>query len=717
MDTKNKWIAGGVILAAFILFICGFCRISNRLTYIEKTDVNSLSEKSIGIADSHTVAEQEFIMPYELFWGIDVKTGTYGRNNNSFWKVELKEKESGKKIYEWSYNASQVSDGENYFLNVKHPIKVNRGKTYTASIRSKDATGNSALAFYTSGSNVYKEGKLLLDGEEQNADLCLRIYGGMKDYFWSIFYVGMSAIVLGMTWWIVHRAHRGEPIDKMLEAVGIAFLYLLFLYIFSRENTGSFTDECDNIRGGMLIAKGNVLYRDYYTQHTPFGYYLCALFALLGACNIQQFRLLYYLLEAAVWAGIYYRHRDYYGRAKMLLLQLAQIVIILPMFFQASKILGDNIQGLCMVVLIMEYIRYWEDGELGKSRCMIAAACIFVSITSAFVSVFAIAPVAISVLVKEILIRRKKGSWKMKDFVYRYAFLAGVCVIPFVMMLSYFAYHHALRKMYLMAYQFNTMVYNKYQNEYGRVKWKPFVLGIKNYFNAINNNFNAMITASGNEYAVIQLLIAVGAVTALLLWGRRLKKEERFIPLAALFLCMCGNGTRSGTDFHSVGMWNAALSIIILLGFERGQMKKLKENKTLLICAAAAGCYFVQPYVAMIADHAVYYPEVVKGIDEEVIKMTKPGDKIFIDAFVHDSIYLLYKERYPVNRNCYMLPWYMDWFEYDTLEDLEKGRPEILIYNTDTEVYGQTDFCPDLNQAIQSRYERVSEGSIIWKLK
>lgn len=66
---------------------------------------------------------------------------------------------------------------------------------------------------------------------------------------------------------------------------------------------GTFTDECDNIRGGILIAKGRVLYRDYYTQHTPFGYYLCAFFAWLGAKSIQQFRLLYYLFSAILWEG------------------------------------------------------------------------------------------------------------------------------------------------------------------------------------------------------------------------------------------------------------------------------------------------------------------------------------------------------------------------------------------------------------------------------
>ena len=119
----------------------------------------------------------------------------------------------------------------------------------------------------------------------------------------------------------------------------------------------------------------------------------------------------------------------------------------------------------------------------------------------------------------------------------------------------------------------------------------------------------------------------------------------------------------------------------------------------------------------MVVDHVVYDQEAVSGIDEQIVALTEPGEEIFMDAFVHDSIYLLYKERYPANRNCYILPWYMDWFEYDTLEDLEEKKPRVLIYKPETEVYGQTGFCPVLDMVIRGRYERNSEDSIIWKLK
>ena len=131
MNIKKKVFFGIAVALAVVLLIWGFLRTSNRLTYIEKTVLNDQAGQNIAVMDGQTLVEQEVRMPYELFWGIDIKTGTYGRNNHSFWELCIREKESGKEIYRWEYNASQVSDGENYFRSVKVPVKVEEGGLYT----------------------------------------------------------------------------------------------------------------------------------------------------------------------------------------------------------------------------------------------------------------------------------------------------------------------------------------------------------------------------------------------------------------------------------------------------------------------------------------------------------------------------------------------------------------------------------------------------------
>src|SRR5206468_5599390 len=58
-----------------------------------------------------------------------------------------------------------------------------------------------------------------------------------------------------------------------------AGLHLLFIPLeFS-------SDEGDNLLGGWLVSQGQVVYRDFFSQHTPFGYIYAALFELLCGRN------------------------------------------------------------------------------------------------------------------------------------------------------------------------------------------------------------------------------------------------------------------------------------------------------------------------------------------------------------------------------------------------------------------------------------------------
>lgn len=709
MNKKKKiWISLGGLITGLLLLL-GLERAGRTITYLEAGQINVNDVSSVAIADNQTVLSQEFVMPYELFAQISIKTGTFGRNNNSFWRAEITERDSGKKVFSKSFNASQIRDGEYFELAVNKAKRVKPGVVYTVTIQSENATGNSALAFYTSGEDAYPGGRLYLNGEETEDDLCFQIYGAEKDVFWTGLYLALAAAVTGFCFYLFCLYRKGESIreDKLFQAVAAGVLYLALTYLFTRLNMGTFTDENDNIRGGMLIANGKVLYRDYYAQHTPFAYYLCAFFAFLGAGSIPQFRILYFLLNAVVWGGLYYRHSSYFGRIRMLLLPVAQVIIVMAMFFQSSKIMGDNIQGLCMIALTLEFLRYLEDKKLDAARSMIVAACIYISVMSAFVSVFALAPVVLGVIIMEIL------DWKGKTLK-RYWKLTAACIMPFALTFVYFALNHAIRQFFQMAYQFNTIVYKNYQNEFGRVIWKPFFLGVKNYFTAITDNLNTLLTAAGNDTAVIQLTLALLSGVILALWAAGGERGKRILPAVSLFLCMTGNATRSSTDFHGAAFYNVAVTLILILG---GELQIRWRKNAVIAATAAAVLYVSKPYVETIADHIVYKQDAVSGVDKSVIEMTKPGDLIFIDAYVHDSIYLMDKGRYPANRNCYILPWYMDWYEFDTIADLEEHRPAVAIFKPEIEVYGQTDFSPNLNQYIRSHYIREGEDSMVWKLK
>lgn len=128
MNSSKRWKLWCCAVMGIMLWSAGLYKMDGRLTYIERSRINEESVQSIAVTDHETVLEQEFSMPYELFWGVEIKIGTYGRNNNSFWKVKLKETENGRNVYAWDCNASQISDGEYYKFNVKSPVHVKQGQ-------------------------------------------------------------------------------------------------------------------------------------------------------------------------------------------------------------------------------------------------------------------------------------------------------------------------------------------------------------------------------------------------------------------------------------------------------------------------------------------------------------------------------------------------------------------------------------------------------------
>ena len=155
--------------------------------------------------------------------------------------------------------------------------------------------------------------------------------------------------------------------------------------------------------GGMVIAQGKVLYRDYVTQHMPLGYYLCAAFAFLGAKSVEQFRLMYYLTVSLIWGAVYYRYGGRIGRRRIAALAVAETVLVSALYApNATMILADNIHGLLLVVLLLEFMLYYSDRDLGWSRSAVVSLCIWGCIGSAFISVYSIVWVALAVVFIEL---------------------------------------------------------------------------------------------------------------------------------------------------------------------------------------------------------------------------------------------------------------------------------------------------------------------------
>ena len=151
-----------------------------------------------------------------------------------------------------------------------------------------------------------------------------------------------------------------EPAGKRI-LTGIGLFLLYFILCSAYLNQGVFCDEVDNMVDGMVVADGGVVYRDFYSQHTPVMYYLCAIFRLLGASSIFQYRLFFYLTLSLIWVLMYLRYKNYVGKFAMALYPVVYAVTMCNFDGLGHMVLSEQIQSQAMVVMMIELLLFFQN--------------------------------------------------------------------------------------------------------------------------------------------------------------------------------------------------------------------------------------------------------------------------------------------------------------------------------------------------------------------
>lgn len=710
MKKRNSMIYVLWIVCTFLTLY--FLR--NKLTYIEFQSMNSANDAFIEINNTDDEIIQQFYMPYDIFYGISVQIGTFARDNNSIWKLEILEKETQSVVCEEFFHASHIQDNGYYLIPANKNIRVKRGEAYELHILAQSVSPSTSLAFYRSDTDILDTSSLYVNGTYVNADLCFKVYGGEVDLWWS----GFAAICALFILLIVKRMLKADMLVKQIREDRICqclvLIGIVFMLLCSFSSAGTFTDENDNIRGGMIIANGGVLYKDYITQHTPVAYYICALFALLGAGSVQQFRLSYYLFVAVLWGLLYVRHASHFGKRKMYLLAIAESVFIPAVVpLQGAQVLSDGIQGMCMVVLMLEFFSFYQDRKLGWDRTCIVSACVWGSFGSAFVSAYALIWVIGIVLILEFLYWKNKKVF-LGEIYFRYYRLIISVSVPLLCGAIYLAANGALREAYQQAYKFNTEVYARYLQGFGSNPLQPLIEAVQHFFNVMAGQFQTLLTAQATNVTVLQFVLLISATTAIALL---FFAEKRRVEAFTLFMTMICSATR-GYDQHGLAAWYLSiLSICLFTGKWNRHPLKLRGGSYFSVMAAVfITAILLSTYTDWVGDYLLAEQLPVSDTESEVIARTKEGQKIMIDAYACDSIYFLYKDRYPVNRMVYMLPWYMDWYEQITVQELYHYRPNIVVYNPEQDTWGYTHYANVLETEIKNNYIKLSDMPV-WKRK
>lgn len=496
-----------------------------------------------------------------------------------------------------------------------------------------------------------------------------------------------------------------------IEAAGLFILLLLLLLVNSTEFL-YFTDEADNFLAGMSVAAGKKIYVDFTSQHMPLLYYICGLFSMLGAGNMLQFRLYFYVLFAVLWALLYVRNRDRLGVIGGLSLPVLYVMNMIGEYNVC--VLSDQLQAFGMAVLFLEFCRYYEIKRVDWKMSVWVAAAILLSFGSAFVSAFGIFAILVGVIGAEAGESRRshqKLGVAVGHFFRKYALLLALILVPLLVWVGYYAVTGHLGDMILGAFTLNTKYYPKYSG-YGSSALGAFVdpfVTYGKYFIEITTN----LMAHKLQYAKELLCYAVNIV----FFVHTFRKSKWQAIVLAVFTVWVGS-RGFGSVFHALPYYAVSLCMFASLFWDYTNStcnahKKSKNVEKLVGIVFVCGSMLVLalPYVQTIPHikmlESEWNAQMHPGEDtyEQYLQLLTDKDEDVLFAtvdFYHGVNAKRCNLNLPVN-----VPWTYEAYEEQILETLEEDAPRIMIFNPNYQTWGYElkDYAPEVWNYLHEAYE------------
>lgn len=658
--SKKFFVSKTLILWFLLSLVFTFLAI-NHLTYFEFTTQTPAHNNYTVLANSNNSLSVTFNSPYDIIRGLSFHLKQLTEQNDSSLSIELKELASTKILAKKDFNIKFSETPQWYFVNFGKNIWTNKTKTYEIKIYPKNIPTSSVIAVYFGNENP-----------------ALRIHGGEFDIWWLCLCLIWNIFLLLILLRYFNIKKKGCSVldDKIFTCMAICGIVFMLMFFF--KDAPMFLDENDNFHGGILISHGKVLYRDYITQHTPFAYYLCSLFALLGAKSTEQFRLSFYLLEGIIFALLYLRHSDYFGQKRMLILPIFEIIILnITVPDYGYLVLSDIIQGICFITLLLEYLRYCDDGIIDWKRAVIVSLCICFSFGSAFMSVYALIWIFFAVAFSEIrkIIKKEVSFYHVFIHIYR---LSTALLIPLAITTLYFILNHSFKEAIRQSYVFNRQIYSNYQ-PYGKSLFQPFTYSIINFGNELRNTIHIAIFSKEYSKAFLELLVLLCSVVFSI---NTFIKNKNYLSSFIPFIVMIMSGIR-GYSMHGIAAWNVAILIIVIFSKDFC----IEIPKRFVPFFIFFSLYLSFPFWNAIYNGIFRGQLQISELESLIIDSTYDKEDILFDAFSCDSNYLFAKRHFPINRTVYMLPWYMDWYESDTISELKQKRPRFALFKKDSDYW------------------------------
>jgi len=282
-------------------------------------------------------------------------------------------------------------------------------------------------------------------------------------------------------------------------------------------------------------------------------------------------------------------------------------------------------------------------------------------------------------------------------------------------MFGYLIATNSFKDFYEQAFLFNTKVYYHYQDGFGTNKIQPFIIGVSSFLSIIPNCIENILNDKNIQVDIVKLIIMVYFFANIL----KMVKQKEYWKSSVIILFASFAFARGLDNMHAIAVWFIIISVIVLFSDIK---KELLSNKL-------KTCLVLIFMIIIISNHAQKVNNIlfelqkpISIVEQEIIEKTLDGEEIFCDADTCEMIYLIYKNRLPSNKLLFFLPWYMDWYEIETLKQLKENELEIVVFNEEKskvfeEQFKAVDSYGELQRYINDNYEKSETSKILWYKK
>lgn len=483
---------------------------------------------------------------------------------------------------------------------------------------------------------------------------------------------------------------------------GLIFLIYFVVQLKFLNSMWFVTDELDIMVGGKSIANGYQLFGDFISQHMPFSYYISALFDALGATTVTLQRLAYYIFFATLWTVIYGRYQDVASK---------KALFVYPLFFTClttyydlgSAILSEHIAGVGFVILLLEFLKFYECRKLKVDNCIFISLAVILTFGTIFVGIFGVFVIAVGVLVVEVQWGiKEKTNWLIfiKDLLKKYLPLIFWVALPWVVLVIYYIAKHNLGRFIFSAYGLNRGIYSKYLGGYGE-DIVGTLLGLPvSTVNVITNIFSF----TSYSYNTIIYTLAIVLVVAYLV---NLAGKEGLTISVIITMFIFALGSRGCFNYHGT-QWVSVISLLIsifivdvLIESKEIFNKKKIYYRTSVVIVIILICATYATTLAAFSDIRV--KEDVNLYAAMVQQITDKDEAVWQLDFSNDV--LMAADRASIC-NVGGTPWMWEALGADVLEEFKDEPPRVALFNKDQVCWDHAlvDYAPELVEYMKKYY-------------